>query len=138
MKAIQELLDDPILKIKKAGDTCWLSHDQAITTIRWILPSLVTDLERESEERGDVTALGLVHVVKSYYFVASIYFLSDVLPCLSRLSLVFQERSIDFCATQTHVTNTIEVLEALKTNDGPYMRKLDTALKEELADFVSL
>ena len=79
-------MEDPILKIKKASDTRWLSHDQAISTIRRILPSLFTHLEQQAEENGDALALGIVTVMKNYYFVASVYLMSDILPHLSRLS----------------------------------------------------
>ena len=54
------------------------------------LPSLLTTLEREVAEKNDAVALGLVRAVKSYSFVATLYLLSDVLPHLSSLSLVFQ------------------------------------------------
>ena len=127
LKAIQEVLDDPVLKTKAAEDTRWLSHDQAISTIRRILPSIIAHTEKEAEEKGDALALGIVHVIRSYYFVASVYLLSDVLPHLSRLSRLFQERDIDFSKVGIHV------LETLKIHDGPYMQKLDTALKEELS-----
>ena len=127
LRAIQEVLDDPVLKTKAAGDTHWLSHDQAISTIRRILPSLIAHTENEA------LAIGIVHVIRSYYFVASVYLLSDILPHLSRLSRLFQEHDIDFSKVQIHVSNTIEVLETLKTRDGPYMQKHDTVLKEELS-----
>lgn len=133
LKAIQEVLDNPVLKTKAAGDTRWLSHDQAVSTIRRILPSLVAHVEKEAEEKGDALALGLVHVIRKYYFVASLYLLSDILPHLSRLSRLFQESDIDFSKVQVHVANTLEVLEALKVHDGPYMQKLDSALEEELS-----
>lgn len=45
-----------------AGDTRWLSHDQAVTTICRVLPSLIADLEREAGEKGDAVALGIVQV----------------------------------------------------------------------------
>ena len=61
------------------------------------------------------------------------YLLSDILPHLSRLSQLFQERDIDFSKIHVHVSNTIEVLETLKTRDGPYMQKLDAALGGEVS-----
>ena len=45
--------------LKKAIHTRWLSHDQAVTTIRPTLPSLLTTLEREVDERDDAVARGL-------------------------------------------------------------------------------
>ena len=87
---IQKIMDEPVLHLRKAIHTRWLSHDQAVTAIRRTLPSLLTTLEREVAEKNDAVALGLVRAVKSYNFVATLYLLSDVLPHLSSLSLVFQ------------------------------------------------
>lgn len=51
LKAIQQLLETPELKLKKAADTHWLSHDAACHTLVKVLPSVITSLEREAEER---------------------------------------------------------------------------------------
>ena len=94
---------DPVLKTKATGNTCWLSHDHVISTIRRILLSLIGHLEKEAAEKGDTLAIGLVCVIKTYYFVASTYLFRDVLSHLSRLSRLFQERDIDFSKIQLHV-----------------------------------
>ena len=78
-----------MLCLKKAIHTRWLSHDKAVTAIRRTLPSLL----REVAERDDAVARGLVRAIKLYKFVAMLYLLSDVLPHLSTLSLVFQRES---------------------------------------------
>ena len=87
---IQEVMEKPVLCLKKAIRTRGLSHDKAVTAIRRTLPSLLTTLEREVDERDDAVARGLVRAIKLYKFVAMLYLLSDVLPHLSTLSLVFQ------------------------------------------------
>nr|XP_006811414.1 PREDICTED: zinc finger protein 862-like [Saccoglossus kowalevskii] len=63
---------------------------RAVDAMRRVLPSVITSLERHAEERGDATAHGLSMFVKKYDFIASIHMLSDVLPHLTRLSLIFQ------------------------------------------------
>lgn len=132
LKSIQEVLDDPILKTKAAGDTRWLSHDRAVSTLRRILPAAIVHMEEEANS-GDALALGIVQVMRTYYFIGSVYLLSDILPHLSRLSHLFQERDIDFSKVHVHVSNTIEVLETMKTYKGPYMQKLSAALEGELS-----
>ena len=77
------------LKLKKASDTRWLSHDQAITAICKSLPSIITSLHKEATERNDAQALGLSKFISTYKFVASLYMMSDVLPILSHLSRAF-------------------------------------------------
>ena len=49
LKAIQELLDSPTLKLKEAKDVRWLSHDQAVQTLRRTLPAVLVALERCSD-----------------------------------------------------------------------------------------
>ena len=129
LKAIQEVLDDPLLKTKAAGNTYWLSHDQAVSTIRWILLLFTAHLEKQAAEKGDALAIGLSRVIKTYYFVASTYLFSDISPGLVDY---FKNVTLTFSKIQVHVSNTIEVLEILKTPNGPYMQKLQTALNEKL------
>ena len=45
LKTIQELLNSPSLKMKKAKDVRWLSHDQAVQTIWRTLPAVLSALE---------------------------------------------------------------------------------------------
>ena len=56
---IQSLLTDPMLQLKKAVHTRWLSHDQAITVLRRTLSSVITTLEHEVAENDEAVARGL-------------------------------------------------------------------------------
>ena len=96
LKAIQDLLCDPQLKLTQAKDVRRLSHDKAISHVRKCFPSVITSLEREAEERHDALASGLSTFVKTYNFVAGLYMFSDVLPSLANLSRAFQKKDIHF------------------------------------------
>jgi hypothetical protein len=61
--ALQEIMGEPVLHLKKAIHTRWLSHEHAVTAIRRKLPSLLTTLEREVAERDDAVARGLLHAL---------------------------------------------------------------------------
>ena len=63
----------PELKLKKAADTRWLSHDTVCATLVKVLPAVITSLEHEATERGDALAVGPSKVVKKYDFIASLY-----------------------------------------------------------------
>ena len=78
------MLNDPKLKLTKALDVRWLSHERAVENLRKCLPSVITSLEREASERHDAQALGLATFVKSYKFVATLLMLADVLPPLAK------------------------------------------------------
>ena len=132
---IQEIMGDPELKLKKAIHTRWLSHDQAISAIRRTLSSIITTLEKEVTEDDDPVARGLIQSIKSHYFVSTVYLLSDVLPHLSTLSLVFQTENIDFSIVKPQVAATIGALKHLRENPGPHLRQLDGTLQSLSTDF---
>ncbi len=127
-------MEEPVLKLKRAVDTRWLSHDQAVTAIRRTLPSLLTCLEREAAQNGDAVARGLVSALGAYNFIATIYLMSDVLPLLTTLSLVFQTEDVDLSVVQPQVAATISSLKLLRNQPGPSMEKLPGVL-EELASY---
>ena len=72
LKAIQEFLEPP-LKLKKACDTRWLSHESACHTLVKVLPAVLVSLGREAEDRGDALAHGLSKVVRQYKVIATLY-----------------------------------------------------------------
>ena len=102
LKKIQEILNDPQIKFTQAKDVRWLSHDKVVQTLRRCLPSVITSLEREAEERNNAEAAGLAVFVKTYRFVAALYMFSDVLPPLAVLSHAFQKHDIDFTVINRH------------------------------------
>ena len=59
-----------------------------------------------------------------------LYFLSDVLPQLSKLSLVFQAASVDFSLIKPQVSVTIATIKRFKTVSGPFYKTVDEALKK--------
>ena len=108
--AVQELLNDLKLKLLQPSLTRWLS--------------VVISLGREAEECHDVTAAGLHHIVTEYKFVATMLLLSDVLPTVNRLSLLFQAEWIDFTSVSKYVQSTVSKLEGMKTKDGNSLKAI--------------
>ena len=135
LKDIQSVLGAPDLKLKRASDTRWLSHDQAITAIRKSLPSIITSLQKEATERNDAQALGLSKFICTYQFVASVYMMSDILPILSHLSKLFQKENLDFSLIQPLVKSTVTQLETLKSVPGAFFQQVDGVISNQLKDF---
>ena len=50
LKAIQEVVNDPQLKLTQAKDVRWLSHEKTVRNLRQCLPSVLTSVEREATE----------------------------------------------------------------------------------------
>ena len=82
------------------------------------MAALITALEREVVENDNVIARGLVIAMKSYNFVATVYFLSDILPHLSVLNLIFQKDDVDLAVVKPQVSATIASLKFLHNNPG--------------------
>ncbi len=94
LKAIQEMLNSPFLKIKDGKDVKWLSHDQAVQTLRRTLPAVLTALEREGAEHGDPVAIGLVRVMKCFEIVACLYLKCGEVCLTCHICLAFFRLSI--------------------------------------------
>ena len=114
MKAIHEMLNSTYLKLKEAKDVRWLSHDQAVQTLRRCLAAVLTALEREAVENGEAVAVGLVKVMKSYHFIACLHLMSEVLPHLSHLSRLFQGTYIQLSMIQPHLNACTKTLTSYR------------------------
>lgn len=54
-------MNKPKLKMKRATETRWLSHESAVDALRQCLKAVKAILEKETCE-GDATAIGLVYL----------------------------------------------------------------------------
>lgn len=88
--SFQKLLNEPVLKLVEAQDVWWLSHGKAACTMMKCLPSVLTSLEREAEERNNVRAAGLAKLTQDHCFVMSLHMICDTLPHLTVLSTALQ------------------------------------------------
>ncbi|KAJ8043867.1 hypothetical protein HOLleu_11159 [Holothuria leucospilota] len=86
LRTIQESLEDPVLKPKRALTTRWLSHDHACSTVRQIITSVIISLGREAAEKDNPKAIGLLKLASQWKFVATLHMMCDILPKLSELS----------------------------------------------------
>ena len=132
LHALQDVLGDPEINLKEAKDVRWLSHNNAVQSLRRTLSSVVASLEREAAERGEPMAIGLVKMIKTYLFVASLYLFCDVLPHVCRLSLVFQQQEVDLSLIRSQVSATLALLSAYEDNPTPSLSTLEADLSGSL------
>lgn len=71
-------------------------------------------------------AHGLALFVKDFFFTASVYFLSDILPPLAQLSRAFQKTAIDFSMVRPLVQGTKDCTKKLTTEEGEIFSKFST------------
>ena len=124
LRAVQELLDNPKLKLLQPSSTSWLSVGNAVKRLKEIFASVVVSLEREAQERDDVIAAGWHHVMTEYKFVATVLLLCDVLPTINRLSLLFQAQWIDFSSLSKYIQSAVTKLDDMNTVDGAYLKTI--------------
>ena len=91
-------------------------------------------LERAVAEDDNAVARGLLHAMKTYKFVATLYLLSDMLPILTTLSLVFQKENVSLTAILPNVNATIASLNLL-SQPGIHLQRLDEILVDLSSQF---
>ena len=135
LKELQDVLDEPQMKLTQAKDVRWLSHDRAVGNLRRCLPAVITSLEREASECRDAQALGLATFLKSHRFVGTLLMLSDVLPPLASLSRAFQRKDLDYSLVKPLVIGVIATLDKMKTTLGQHYCSLQRVVEEDLDAF---
>lgn len=61
--------------------------------------------------------------------------MSDILPILSHLSKLFQNKNLDFSLIKPLVKSTVAQLETLKTIPRTFFQQMDGVISNELKDF---
>jgi hypothetical protein len=130
LRAIQEVIDDPMLKLTQAKDVRWLSHERAVSHLRQCLKSVILSLEQESSERNNAEAAGLLSFIRTYNFIASLYLFSDVLPHIAGLSRAFQRKDVNFTVVKPLVRGTKAAIDALLVTPGEHFQSLPSVLAD--------
>lgn len=97
------------LKIIKALAARWLSSDRAVQHLRISLKSVIQTMQ--DPKRKNEAGIGCVKILSSFLFIATLELFADTLPHLSKLSLVFQSRRIDFSSIAAQVSVTRQVIQ---------------------------
>ncbi len=89
LREIEIVLHEPLLKLQRATDSRWLSHQNAIDSLRRCLKSVKLHVVLEEKAAsGDATAIDLSLELCKTHVIAMLLLLSDILGILGNLSLV--------------------------------------------------
>ena len=91
MKAIQDILDFPQLKVKKIHDVRWVAFYDSLRVIFQCREALAQTFNAAKDPK----AKGLYKAITAYSFVALAYFFMGVIPGVTALNLKFQRQDID-------------------------------------------
>ena len=98
LKEVEKGMNDPQLKLTRATETRWLSHQNAVDALRRSIVSVKLLMEQEAET-GNAVALGLSIQLKKPAFIATLLVLSDVLSLLG--IDVFNQTHLTYCRLKT-------------------------------------
>ena len=101
---VQKVLKESQLKLQRATETHWLSHQSAVDALRRSYQAVKTALEQEAIE-GDATAIGLSLELSMPTFVAALLLLSNVLAILGNLSRTFQIEGLNLILVEQLITS---------------------------------
>ncbi|CAH1242606.1 ZNF862 [Branchiostoma lanceolatum] len=130
LKEIQVILHELTLKLKQPKDVRWLSHDAATDALYKSLRSVLVHLNEEMG-KGVVMARALWTWLSQYKAIATLYLLCDVLPHLSGLSKIFQQKRLDLTEVHTAVETKKEVIRLARDQplEGRRLSELDEDLR---------
>ena len=126
VKAIQDLLEDPILLYTEMHEVRWLSFYKAVETIYSTLSSLLTFFSQENDAKG----IGISKKLERFEFVATTYLMMAVLPFVTSLCMVFQKKDLDVTMVDVCIKSCLKDLESLKagTFKNTYLHELGSDL----------
>ena len=131
LQEMQRVMNEPKLKLKRAAETRWLSHESAVDALRRSLKAVKATLEEEARE-GDATARGLALELSRPNFIALLLLMSDVLSVLGHLSQCFQIATLNLLSVEQILDGALSALQALKESplQGGFMLALEDTLKD--------
>lgn len=121
LKAIQDLLDLPEIKVKEVHEIRWLSFHKALDTVYRTYPALA----KFFAGRTDSKAKDLHKKLVDYRFVSTIHMLMDIIPAFAQLSLIFQKQNLDISAVTPAVNDVLAVVQKAKESKSHYSKEFD-------------
>ena len=119
VKEVENVINDPHLKLTRATETCWLSHQNAVDALRRSIMSIKLLMEQEATA-GNAVALGLSLHLKKPIFIATQLILSRC----------FQSNTLNLLSVEDLIRDCRSALNELKDHplQGGYSRDSDNLL----------
>ncbi|ELU09236.1 hypothetical protein CAPTEDRAFT_200712 [Capitella teleta] len=128
---IQKALDEKVLKYQQVFGTHWLSLFKSVTAISETYKSLVTSLQHDFEEEETAKAGGLLKKISTYEFVATTFFLLDVLTHLYRACLVLQTSNLTYASASDEVDSLKKAIASFEEQDGIHFKNFLASVSED-------
>lgn len=122
LQQMQDILNDPVLELVRAGNTRWTSNFRAVKAVRNCLNAIVFTLQEIHQSAGDYSseAGGLLLTFQSETAVLLLFGLEQVLQALNMLTLILQSPKLSLAELPLKVEMTLDRLEEIKCDVNSY------------------
>ncbi len=134
LAAIHEVMESPQIRYKEVHAVRWLSFFNALEAVYRTLDPLLTYLAGVDAKK-DPKAVHLKKKIGSAKFISLTYLLMDIIPVVSKLNLFFQKENLDISLVKVNLDHTVQDLEKLKSEAGPYQLQLQEDLQTNPTSF---
>ncbi|XP_073329080.1 uncharacterized protein C17orf113-like [Pagrus major] len=117
-KLTAALSDEDMTSLKQPCAVRWLSLHKAVESMKSNWPALVMELNEEAVG-GSAQAQGILGQIQQYSFIALTHTLSDVLPVMTKLNMVFQKEDVNLATIRPMVNASVAALTQLRDAPGP-------------------
>jgi hypothetical protein len=110
--------------LSQVGDTRWLSHDAATTSIHRMLPALVIAVIESQfiPSQTAATAAGLAKLISCSRFILTLCMFCDLMPLLTTLYMFGQRLTCDFTTFLNARTATVSAIAAQLDTPGKHVK----------------
>lgn len=127
LTAIQEILDEPKIKVKEVFEVRWLSFFNALEVVFKCLDSLLTYFTEDNSAKGS----GIAKKIATEDFVKTTYVLMDIIPVVNKLCETFQKKNLDISYVPVAVQKCLLDLEKIKTSETDHELMLNEDVQTE-------
>ncbi len=129
LKEIQEVLEEPQVKLGEWHAVRCLSLHSAVSSIHKSCASLLCTLEHQATS-GDSQADGLLRFIRRSNFIIVCALFIDILGLMQPVSKLFQKKDVDFSIISPIVSSLQSSPRALKDNPGPKEKAVTELLQQ--------
>ena len=122
------------MKFQQVFGTRWLSFKKSVDVIIKSFDSLISALDEDvkSNKGNKGQAQGLLLNIAKYKFIATTYFMADLLAPLNRLCLSLQQENLLFTGVDEQLRVCQATLNLLKTDTGKHLQEFQNSLPDDL------
>ena len=122
LKAIQEILESPKLKIKEMHSVRWFAFYSALENVYRSWDAIVTYF---ANHKNDAKAVGFLKKITQVENVETMYYLMDIIPWVTQLKSIFRKEDVDVSIIQACISTTLSEIAKVKEGSGYFANSMN-------------